>query len=152
MAHRDPGQARGVGAERRRQRVDLRAPGDRREAPEDRAEPDREHDDRELRLADDSSEDRRVQGRAEDSNQHHRQRKRQPVADPVPDDEHVAGEGAQHQEIALREVHELGRFVDEHEAERHQPIDAAHREAVQHELQDDVQAALLRVGSEMLRL
>ena len=52
-----------------------------------------------------------------------------------------SGERAEHHEVALGEVDELGRLVDEHEAERDQAVDAADREAVQHELQDDVQDA-----------
>ena len=119
------------------QRVDLRAPGDRGEAPEDGAEADGEHDHGELGLADDPPEDRRVEHGAEE-----RRRaatasaKRHPVAEAVPDHEHVAGERAQHQEVALGEVHQLGRLVDEDEAEGDQAVDAADGEAVQHELQE----------------
>src|SRR5437899_1343001 len=69
---------------------------------------------------------------------------RQPVADAVPDHEHVARERAQHEEVALGEVHELGRLVDEDEAESDQAVDAAHGQAIQDELQDGVQADVLR--------
>src|SRR5206468_8341886 len=62
-----------------------------------------------------------------------------PVTDAVPDDEHVAGERAQHQEVALSEIHELGRLVDEDEAQSHQTIDAADRQTIQRQLQDNLQ-------------
>ena len=127
-------------AERRRQRVDLRAPGDRREAPEDRAEADGEHDHGELRLADDPPEHcprpalrRRPPPVADGEDEGG------PVPEAVPDHEHVAGERAEHQQVALGEIHQLGGLVDEDEAEGDQPVDAAHGQAIQYELQDSVQ-------------
>ena len=68
-----------------------------------------------------------------------REGERGPVADAVPDHEHVADEGAQHEQVALGEVDQLGGLVDEDEAEGDQAVDAAHGEAVQGELQDRVQ-------------
>ena len=142
----DPGR---VGAERRRQRVDLRAPGDRGEGAEDGAEPDRQHDDGELRLA-----DARGAGPAASSSgaeQRRRRRtasaKRHPVVEPAPDDDHVADEGAQHQEVALGEVDQLGRLVDQDEAERDQAVDAADGQAVQYQLKDGVQGVPLSLRS-----
>ena len=141
-----PPSARGLRAERRGQRVDLRAPRDRREAPEHGAEPDREHDHRELRLPDDAPEDGASSAAPNSATMAMASAKRDPVAEAVPDDEHVAREGAEHQEVALGEVHQLGGLVDEDEAEGDQAVDAADGEAVQDELQDGVQAILPNVA------
>ena len=62
-----------------------------------------------------------------------------PVAEVVPDHEHVADEGAEHEEVALREVDELGGLVDEDEAEGDQAVDAPDGHPVQDQLQNDVQ-------------
>jgi len=86
-----------------------------------------------------AAEHRRVEDRPEEADDHHREGERGPVADAVPDHEHVADEGAQHEQVALREVDQLGGLVDEDEAQRHQAVDASHGEAVQGELQDRVQ-------------
>jgi hypothetical protein len=45
-------------------------------------------------------------------------------------------EGAEHHQVALREAHRFGGLVDEHEAQRDQPVDAALRDARQQELKD----------------
>ena len=79
-----------------------------------------------------------VQRGAEQRHDGHGEREGGPVADAVPHHEHVAGEGAEHHEVALGEVHQLRRLVDEDEAERDQAVDAADGEAVQHQLQDGV--------------
>src|SRR5207253_7499954 len=94
--------------------------------------------DGELRLADHASQDGRVEGGAEEGHDGNGQRERGPVADAVPDDEHVTGERAEHEEIALGEVDELGRLVDEDEAEGHQAVDAPDGQAVQHQLENRV--------------
>ena len=142
MADGDPADPGGLGAERRRQRVDLRAPGDRGEAPEDGAEADGQHDHGELGLADDPPQHRRSRATAPNSaDDGDGERERHPVAEAVPDHEHVAGERAEHHEVALGEVHELGGLVDEDEAEGDQAVDAPDGEPVQDQLQDDVQGA-----------
>src|SRR5439155_14035717 len=78
------------------------------------------------------------EGGAEEGHDGHGQRERGPVADTIPDDEHVTGERAEHEEIALGEVDELGRLVDEDEAEGHQAVDAPDGQAVQHQLENRV--------------
>ena len=45
-------------------------------------------------------------------------------------------EGAEHHQVALREVDRLGRLVDQHEAERDQRVDAALRDACKEQLQE----------------
>src|SRR5262249_60114836 len=82
---------------------------------------------------------RRVQRRAEEAHDADREGEGGPVAHPVPDHEHVADEGAQHQQVALGEVDQLGGLVDEDEAEGDEAVDAPDGEAVQGELQDGVQ-------------
>ena len=57
-----------------------------------------------------------------------------PVVEAPPDDRHVADEGAQHEQVALGEIDQLGRLVDQHEAERDQAVDAAHRQPVEGQL------------------
>ena len=63
-------------------------------------------------------------------------------AEPVVEAEHAdEGEGeeaAQHHQIALGEIDDLGRLVDQHEAERDQAVDAAERNAA-HQLLNEVQ-------------
>ncbi len=51
-------------------------------------------DDSELRLADDASQDRHVEDRAEGRDRHHGDGKGQPVVEAPPDDRHVADERA----------------------------------------------------------
>ena len=45
-----------------------------------------------------------------------------------------ADEGAEHQELALREVDDLHRVEDQQQAERNKRIDASERKAVDDEL------------------
>ena len=45
---------------------------------------------------------------------------------------------AQHHQVALREVHDLGRLVDKDEAKRDQAVDAAERNTT-HQLLNEVQ-------------
>ena len=49
---------------------------------------------------------------------------------PAPDQQRVADEAADHDELALREVHHVGRLEDEDEPERDQRVHAAGRESV----------------------
>ncbi len=57
-----------------------------------------------------------VQRGAEERDDGDGQGQRHPVAEAEPDHEHVAGEGAQHEQVALGEVDQLGGLVDEDEA------------------------------------
>ena len=75
-----------------------------------------------------------VEQGAEDADRHDRDQEADPVVEAPPDDRHVGDEGAQHQQVALGEVDQLGRLVDQHEAERDQAVDAADREPVEGQL------------------
>ncbi len=55
-------------------------------------------------------------------------------------DQRGGHDAAEHDELALREVHDAGDVGGEHEAERHQRVDAAGRQAGQQELEEDVHA------------
>jgi hypothetical protein len=59
----------------------------------------------------------------------------QPVVEPHGADEGQRHEGAQHHQVALGEIDHLGGFVDQHEAERDQAVDAALRSAADDELE-----------------
>ena len=87
-----------------------------------------------MRLADDAAQDRPIEQRTEGADEHNGEEEGQPISDAVPDDEHVAGESAEHHEVALGEVHQLRRLVDQHEAERDQAVNAADRKPVQRQL------------------
>jgi hypothetical protein len=80
-----------------------------------------------------------VEQGAEGGHHHDGDREADPVVEPPPDHRHVGDEGAQHQQVALGEVDEFGGLVDQHEPERDQPVDAADRQTVEGQLQEDVQ-------------
>ena len=50
----------------------------------------------------------------------------EPVVEAERGDEGEGEEGAEHHELALGEVHDLGRLVDEDKAERDEAVDTAH--------------------------
>jgi hypothetical protein len=107
----------------------LVAPDCARQEPDDEAERDGEDDDRDLALAEHAPDDGIVEQIAEGAHDQQRERDREPerqpemgaVAQPEGD------ERAEHHQIALREIHALRRLVDQHEAERDEPVDAAVR-------------------------
>ena len=123
-------------AEGRGQRVDLGAPGDRGEGAEHRTEADGQHDHGKLRLADDVAQHEAVEQGTEGRDRDHGEDEGQPIIQAPPHDCHVADEGAQHQQVALGEVHQLRCLVNKHEAERDQAVDTADRNAVQRQLQE----------------
>jgi hypothetical protein len=51
---------------------------------------------------------------------------------------------AQHHQVALGEVHRLGRLVDQHEAERDQRVDTALSHACEQQLQNLIQRSSSR--------
>jgi len=53
---------------------------------------------------------------------------------PKPSGYPVAGERADHQQVALREIDEFGCSVDQHKPKSDQAVDTAHRKAIQGEL------------------
>jgi hypothetical protein len=126
-------------AEWRRQSVDLRAPGDAGESPEHRAEADGQHDHGELRLADHLPQHHPVEQGAERANREHRDQEADPIVEPPPDHGHKANKGAQHQQVALGEIHQLCRLVDEDKTKGDQTVDAAHCQAVEGQLEKNSQ-------------
>ena len=72
-----------------------------------------------------------------------------PVVEAPPDHRHIGDECAEHQQVALGEIDELGRLVDQHEAERDQAVDAADRKPIQGELQKRGQFRTPRAGGLM---
>jgi len=95
-----------------------------------------------LRLPDDVPEHHPI----DDSAEHGEDRRRRDEPDPVVQahggDEGVRHEGAQHQQVALCEVDDFRRLVDENETEGDQAIDAADGKAVDRQLQKLIQALL----------
>ena len=128
--------------ERHRQRVGLGADArdHRDQAARDVADADREHHDRERRLAEDRADARCARCRS-------RPAPCTAIAPSIasqngkPSERHAgqAEEGAEHHQVALGEVDRLGGLVDQHEAERDQPVDAALRDAADDDL-DELQA------------
>ena len=112
------------------------APDDAGDEAQHEADRDGEDHHRQLRLAEDVAQDRPVQqpahrGHGEDcadAREPERQSQVRLVGEPHRE------EGAEHHQVALREVDLLGRLVDQHEAERDQAVDAAVGEAADDEL------------------
>jgi hypothetical protein len=102
------------------------------------AERDGQDDDGDLRLARHAPHHDKVERIAESAHDQDRQRRRQQKGQPheLAVGQPEADERAQHHEVALGEIHRLGRLVDEHEAHGDQAIDAAIGEAADDQLQD----------------
>ena len=111
------------------------APDEAGAGAEQEAQADGQDDDGELRLADDAAQHQGIQQIAERRHAQGRQQEAQPVVHPHGADEGERQEGAQHHQVALGEIHHLGGFVDEHEAERDQAVHAALRSAADDELE-----------------
>ena len=71
----------------------------------------------------------RDQHAAADRQHHHQQVGQVHVAE-----QHERDHRAQHHQLALREIHHVGRAVDHRETERRQGVDAAEREAADEKL------------------
>jgi len=105
------------------------------------AESDRRHDDGKLRIAEDRTHHQPFRQHAEQRHRRDRRGKPDPVIEPEQANEGEGEEPAEHHQIALREVHDLGRLVDQDETERDQAVDAAERNAT-HQLLNEVQHLL----------
>ena len=114
----------------------LVAPDEAGAGAEQEAQADGEDDDGELRLADDAPQHQRVEQIAEHGHAQGGEQEAQPVVHPHGADEGQRHEGAQHHQVALGEIHHLGGFVDQHEAERDQAVDAALRSAADDQLSE----------------
>jgi len=131
----------GAVGKRRRKGVGVAAParhhGD--EAAQHVADADRDHHHGERGLAEHRPQHETLGKHADRRHRRHREHDGRPVG-PAPD--HACGEreeAAQHHEVALGEIHRLGRLVDEHETERDQRVDAALRHAREQQLQNLIQ-------------
>ena len=122
---------------RHRQRVRLGADAGhhRHQAARDVADADRQHDDRERRLAEDRPDDDALEADAEQRHRQHRRGKASQNGQPSSVISAEADERAEHHQLAVREADRLGRLVDQHEAERDQAVDAALRDAADDDLQ-----------------
>src|SRR5262249_42712501 len=129
----------GHAGEGRRQRVDFGTPGDARESAKHGTETDRQHDDRKLRLADHAAQDGHIEDGAKSRDHHDRDQEADPIVDTPRDHRHVGDECAKHQQVALGKIDQLGCFIDQHEPERDQAVDAADRKPVQGQLQESSQ-------------
>ena len=96
---------------------------------------DGEDDDGELRLPDDAPQHQGIEQIAEHGHGKRRDQQAEPVVHAHGADEGERHERAEHHEVALREVHHLGGFVDQHEAERDQAVDTALRNTADDELE-----------------
>ncbi len=76
---------------------------------------------------------------AECSDRQHGDEEAQPVVEAPPHDGHVADEGAQHQQVALGEIDQLGRLVDEHESQSDQAVNTADCQPIEGKLQENNQ-------------
>jgi hypothetical protein len=122
--------------ERHRQHVSLGTDGRNHgdQAAQDVADADREHDDRELGLAQDGANDQPLD---EEPKQPHGNDGGQ-NGQPIREAEHRHGgqtdEPTHHHEVALHEADRFCRLVDEHEAQCDQPVDATLGDAADDQL------------------
>ena len=82
----------------------------------------------------------RISGDLEHGAEHEGDRERREERLPVreaPLDELVGDVRRQHRELALREVDDVGRAIDEHEREREAAVDGADREPLHRQLRED---------------
>ena len=100
--------------------------------------PDRRHDDGKLRIAEDRAHYHALCQHAEQRHRRYRGGKPDPVIEPENADEGEGEKSAQHHQVALREVDDLGRLVNKDKAKRDQAVDAAERNAT-HQLLNEVQ-------------
>jgi hypothetical protein len=111
-------------------RLDLEvvgAPDHADDGAQEIAKPDGRHDDGELRIAEDRTHHHALGQHAEQRHRRHSTCKTDPVIEAQNADEGEGEEPAQHHQVALGEVHHLGRLVDQHKAERDQAVNAAER-------------------------
>jgi hypothetical protein len=95
------------------------------EGPKENTEPDGGRDQDEGGLVGQGAHDHALDEHAEQGGEHQRQGQRAQGGQSEPGHEREVDVGAHHHELALRQVAHLGGFVDEHEAQGHQGVDAA---------------------------
>ena len=101
---------------------------------EDKPKTQRQHDHRELRLSDDPPDNECIDQEAEGGGYRDCTQGRNPVIEAEPCNKAERGETAQHHNVTLSEIDELGCLVNQHKAECDQPIDAAARSAINNKL------------------
>ena len=124
--------------QRRAQRLRLMPPDFAHGKPDHEAQRDGHDDHRHLTLPEDGPQHHDIQQIAQHAHDQKDQRQRQPEGDAriFRIDQPEGDEGAQHHEIALREIHGLRRLVDQNEAKRDQAIDTAIRKPADQKLQN----------------
>ena len=125
-------------AERRLDLEIVGAPDHADDGAQEIAEPDGRHDDGKLRIAEDRTHHHALGQHAEQRHGRDRAGKSDPVIEAEHADEGEGEEPAQHHQIALGEVDDLGCLVDEHKAKRDQAVNAAERDTA-HQLLNEVQ-------------
>ena len=125
-------------AERRLDLEVVGAPDHADDGAQEIAEPDRRHDDGKLRIAEDRPHHHAFGQHAEQRHGRDRAGKSDPVIEAEHADEGEGEEPAQHHQIALGEIDDLGCLVDQHEAKRDQAVNAAKRDTA-HQLLNEVQ-------------
>ena len=100
------------------------------------ADADGEHHDRKRRLPQDRADHQPLEQHAEQGHRGDRAEHGQPEREAQERHRRQAAEGAQHHQLALGEAHGFGGLVDEHEAQRDQPVDASLRDAADHQLNE----------------
>jgi hypothetical protein len=98
------------------------------------ADADGQHDDGKRRLAQDGADHDALQQHAEQAHGQDGADHRQPERKAQHGHAGQAAKGAQHHQLALGKAHGFGGLVDQHEAERDQAVDAALRDAADHQL------------------
>jgi hypothetical protein len=91
--------------------------------------------------------DAEIEDDAEEGHARQRDQERQPVGPAEIDGEHHHQIGGHHGELALGEIHHIGRAEDQHEAERHQRVDGADADAREEKLQGEIHDRLMVRGA-----
>ena len=99
---------------------------------------DRDHDHRDHRLADQGPQDQAFHDQADHRRTEERRQHAHTPGEAELADEGEGEVGAEEQELALREVDHVARLEDDDEADGHQRVDHAVREAGDGELKEDV--------------
>ena len=125
-------------AERRLERIGLGAParhhGD--DAAQDVADADGDHHHREGRIAEHRADHDPLDQHADRGHHDDGEQDRRPIRPAQDGARGQPEEGAEHHQVALREIDRLGRLVDQHEAERDERVHAALRDACKKQLQE----------------
>ena len=151
---RDRGRAVQI-APRHRQRADLdrlqredlvhrprvRAPDPLHDGAQDARKSQRHHDDGDDRLADEGAQHHPLQDQPEQGGEGEGQEQRGDHGDVRLRDDGQEDVGAEQEKLALGEVQDAARLVDDDESEGDQRVDASHHQAVDHQLEEKLHQA-----------